>query len=233
MLWAKIRSVLYVPAELNPLYTLGPRLRTREWQLAHEQDGRLQPKPIMRLQQNVIDEATRKSDMRQSREQVGLDIRSGRMQSKLVFLGIILVMTKTRAGRPLPMILLLIPFLYLVFSNPLGEPAQTIVEVVYLCILLGITVWKTTRNADEVAVAAARFSASAGAYAGIVCSVGLLIVMTRVPAIAEFIATLAESRANDLPPAAAGFGLGALAAILLILVCSLIAYSAWFWRSTQ
>ena len=68
-------------------------------------------------------------------------------------------MKKTRAGKPLPMILLLIPFLYLAFSNPFGEPAQTILEVIYLCILLGITVWETTRNADEVEVAAARFSA--------------------------------------------------------------------------
>ena len=142
-------------------------------------------------------------------------------------------MKKIRVGRPLPMILLLIPFLYLVFSNPFGEPAQTILEVIYLCILLGITVWETSRNADEVEVAAARFSASAGAYAGIVCTVGLLIVMTRVPAVAEFVATVAESPANDLPPAATGFGLGAMAAILLMFVCGIIAYAAWFWRSTR
>lgn len=142
-------------------------------------------------------------------------------------------MKKIRAGRPLPMILLLIPFLYLVFSNPFGEPAQTILEVIYLCILLGITVWETTRNADEVEVAAARFSASSGAYAGIVCTVGLLIVMTRVPAVAEFIAALAESPSNDLPPAATGFGLGAMAAILLMFVCAIIAYAAWSWRSAR
>lgn len=110
-------------------------------------------------------------------------------------------MKKFRAGRPLPMFLLLIPFLYLVFSNPFGEPAQTIVEVIYLCVILGITVLVASRNTDEVEVAAARFSASAGAVAGIVCTVGLLIVMTSVPAVAEFIATLAEAPSNDLPPA--------------------------------
>ncbi len=142
-------------------------------------------------------------------------------------------MKKIRVGRPLPMILLLIPFLYLVFANPFGEPAQTILEVIYLCILLGITVWETTRNADEVEVAAARFSASAGAYAGVFCTVGLLIVMTRVPAVAEFVTTLAESPANDLSPAATGFGLGAMAAILLMFVFAIIAYAAWFWRSTR
>lgn len=142
-------------------------------------------------------------------------------------------MKKFRAGRPLPMVLLLIPFLYLVFSNPFGEPAQTILEVIYLCILLGITVWETTRNADEVEVADARFSASAGAYAGIVCTVGLLIVMVQVPALAEFIAALAESPAKDLPPAATGFGLGAMTAILLMFVCAIIAYAARFWHSTR
>jgi hypothetical protein len=142
-------------------------------------------------------------------------------------------MMKIRTGRPLPMILLLIPFLYLAFSNPFGEPAQTIFEVIYLCILLGITVWETTRNADEVEVAAARFSASAGAYAGIICTVALLIVMTRIPAVAEFIATLAESPTNNLPPAATGFGLGAMAATLLMFVCAIIAYAAWSWRSTR
>ena len=140
---------------------------------------------------------------------------------------------KYRAGRPLPILLLLIPFLFLVFSNPFGEPAQTILEVVYLCIILGITVLVATRNTDEVEVAAARFSASAGAYAGIVCTVGLLIIMTRVPAVAKFIATVAESPSNDLPPAATGFGLGAMAAVLLMFVCALVAYAAWSWRATR
>ena len=142
-------------------------------------------------------------------------------------------MMNLRTGRPLPMILLLIPFLYLVFANPFGEPAQTILELIYLGILLGVTVWETTRNKDEVEVAAARFSASAGAYAGVIATVGLLIVMTRVPAVASFVATLAESPANDLPPAATGFGLGAMAAILLMLVSAIIAYAAWSWRSAR
>lgn len=142
-------------------------------------------------------------------------------------------MKKFRAGRPLPMVLLLIPFLYLVFSNPFGEPAQTIVEVIYLCVILGITVLVASRNTDEVEVAAARFSASAGAVVGIVCTVGLLIVMTSVPAVAEFIATLAESPSNGLPPAATGFGMGAMAAMLMMFTCAIIAYAAWFWRSTR
>ncbi len=142
-------------------------------------------------------------------------------------------MTKPRTAKPLPMVMLLIPFLYLVFSNPFGEPAQTILEVIYLCILLAITAWETTHNTDEVEVAAARFSASTGAYAGIVCTVGLLIVMTHVPAAADFIAALAESPADDLPPAATGFGLGAMAAILLMFVCAICTYAAWYWRTTR
>jgi hypothetical protein len=138
-----------------------------------------------------------------------------------------------RAGRPLPMLLLLLPFLYLVFSSPFGEPAQTVVEVIYLSIILGISVFEATRNTDEVEVAGARFSVSAGAIAGIVCTVGLLVVMTRVPALAQFIAILAESPSNNLPPAAAGFGLGAMAAILLMFVCAILSYAAWSWRITR
>lgn len=142
-------------------------------------------------------------------------------------------MKKLRAGRPLPRFLLLIPFLYLVFSNPFGEPARTIVEVSYLCVILGITVLVASRNTDEVEVAAARFSASADAFAGTVCTVGLLIIMTSVPAVAEFIAALAASPSNDLPPAATGFGLGAMAAMLMMFTCAIIAHAAWFWRSTR
>ena len=155
------------------------------------------------------------------------------MQSKLVIMKRSPVMRKIRPGRPLPMFILLIPFLYLVFANPFGEPAQTILEVIYLCIILGITVLVASRNTDEVEVAAARFSASAGAYAGIVCTVALLIIMTRVPAVAEFIASLAESPSNDLPPAATGFGLGAMAAIFLMFICAIITYAAWSWRSMR
>ena len=61
----------------------------------------------------------------------------------------------------------------------------------------------------------------------------LLFLMTRVPAVAEFVATLAESPANDLPPAATGFGLGAMAAILLMFANAIIAYAAWYWRAKR
>ena len=140
---------------------------------------------------------------------------------------------KSRSGRPLPMILLLIPFLYLVFASPFGEPAQTALEVIYLCVILGITFLVATRNTDEVEIAAARFSASTGAYAGIVCTIGLLIAMTRAPGVAEFIADLAQSSSSDLPPAATGFGLGAMTATLLMFVCGIVAYAAWLWRSSR
>lgn len=143
------------------------------------------------------------------------------------------LMKKLRAGNLLPMILLLIPFLYLAFSNPFGEPAQTILEVSYLSLILGITVWEAIRNTDEVEVAAARFSASVGAYAGVVGTLALVVVMTRVSAVADFVAALAESPANTLPPAATGFGLGALAAILLMFLCGIMAYATWAWRSSR
>ncbi len=139
-------------------------------------------------------------------------------------------MLKKRTGRPLPMVLLLIPFLYFVFSSPLSEPAQTILELVYLSIMLGITVLVVSRNADEVEVTTARFSVSIGAYAGIACTIGLLLVMTRVPAVAEVITSLAESLSNDLSPAVAGFGLGALAAIALMFISGTIIYTACSWR---
>lgn len=138
--------------------------------------------------------------------------------------------------KALPMIVALIPFLFLTIAAPFQEPLQSILELGYLGIIVGITVWEAVRpgaNTDEVQLAAARFSASTGAYAGIVCTVGFLIVMTRVPAVAGFIVSLAEAPGNSLPPAAAGFGLGAMASILCMFVCGLVAYAGWFWRTTQ
>lgn len=136
-------------------------------------------------------------------------------------------------GRPLPMLVLLIPFLYLAFSNPFGEPAQTIIEVAYLGVLLAITVLSAARNTDEVEVAAARFSAAVGAYVGIGCTVGLVLVMARVPAVSRWIDSLVQSPQSALPPAATGFGLGAMTAVFLVFVCAIIAYAGWFWRSPR
>ncbi|MDJ0655595.1 MAG: hypothetical protein QNJ40_15635 [Xanthomonadales bacterium] len=142
-------------------------------------------------------------------------------------------MTKSLVRKLSPMVLLMVPFLYLIFAAPFGEPAQTILEVSYLCVIFGIVVWESRRNADEVEIAAARFITAIGAYAGIACTVGFLIVMTRSTAVADFIASLAESPANDLPPAAVGFGLGAMTVITLMFLCAIIAYAAWSWRAAR
>ena len=131
------------------------------------------------------------------------------------------------------MVLLLIPFLYLTVSKPFGQPYQTILEVSYLCVLLGITVWEARRKTDEVEVAAARLIASTAAYSGIICSIVFLVVMTHSPVVANYFSGIAESSANDLPPAAAGFGLGALSVILLILVCGIIVCATWYWRAAR
>ena len=142
-------------------------------------------------------------------------------------------MHKSLARAVLPMIVLLIPFLYLTIAVPFGEPVQTILEVIYLCVLLAITVWESRENTDEVRIAAARFIASTATYVGIVCTVGFLIVMTRFPTVAAYIASVADTSANHLPPAAAGFGLGAIAVIAVILVCGIITGAAWFWRASR
>jgi hypothetical protein len=162
-----------------------------------------------------------------------LDWTGKHVQSLLCIMKREFVMQKSLVRKLLPMILLLIPFLYLIYASPFGEPAQTIVEVCYLCVILGITVWESKSNVDEVQRAAARFIASTGAYAGIACTVGFLIVMTRSSAVAEFVASLAESPANGLPPAATGFGLGAMAVIVLMFACALIASAAWYWRASR
>lgn len=136
-------------------------------------------------------------------------------------------------GRPLPMLVLLLPFLYLAFSNPFGEPVQTIIEVAYLAVLLAITVLYAARNTDEVEVAAARFSAATGAYAGIGCTIVLVLIMARVPAVTSWIDSLAQSPQSALPPAATGFGLGAITAVFMMLVCAIIAHAGWHWRSPR
>ena len=142
-------------------------------------------------------------------------------------------MTRLPRGRLMPMLLLLVPFICLAFLRPFGEPAQTVLEVIYLAVVLSITVMVAIRNTDEVEVAAARLSTSAGVYAGVVLTVVFLIVMTRVPVVASFVAAVAESPSSNLPPAATGFGLGALAAIFLMFVCAIIAYATRSWRSAR
>lgn len=138
-------------------------------------------------------------------------------------------MSKVRTARPLPMLLFLIPFLCLVFWSPLGEPAQTILEAIYLSTILAITVAVSRRNSDEVEIAAARLSVSVGTYVGIISTVGLLIVMAHFPSVAKIVTNFAEQAANGLPPAAAGFGLGALSAVLLMFVCTITSYAVWSW----
>lgn len=71
-------------------------------------------------------------------------------------------MSKSRNGRPLPMDVLLLPFLFLAFFRPFEEPAQTVVEVLYLCVLLGIIVCEASRDSDEVEVLAARNCVATG-----------------------------------------------------------------------
>ena len=155
------------------------------------------------------------------------------MQSKLVIMIKNLCMNNIGYGRPLPMLVLLLPFLYLAFSKPFEEPSQTIFEVAYLAVLLAITVLYATRNTDEVEVAAARFSTAMGAYVGIGCTVGLVLIVARVPAVAGWVDSLAQSLQSALPPAATGFGLGAMAAVLLILVSAVIAYVSRYGRSPR
>lgn len=142
-------------------------------------------------------------------------------------------MNKTGFGKPLPMLLLIFPFLCLLYWSPFGEPIQTALEVIYLVTILAITIVVARRNRDEVEVSAARLSVSVGAYTGIICTVILLVVMVNFPQVATAIARFVSEAANTLPPAAAGFGLGALTAILFMFACTVATYVIWYWRVTR
>ena len=134
------------------------------------------------------------------------------------------------------MILLVIPFLYLIFVDPFEEPLQTILEVLYLGVILGITILhlvRSWREADEVQLAAARFSVSTGAVLGLVGAFSFVIIMRHVPGVAEFIASVAGFSRNELPPAAVGFALGTITTLVLVMISGYIAYAVWLWRMAR
>ncbi len=156
-----------------------------------------------------------------------------RMQSTHVIVKRDLVVRKNQhplwLTEGLPMILLVIPFLYLIFVDPFEDPLQTILEVLYLGVILGITILhlvRSWREADEVELATTTFSVAAGAVFGLLGASALLVVMPNVPIVTEFIGGLATiSPKNKLPPPAAGFALGIATTLLLIMISGFIAYA--------
>ena len=134
-----------------------------------------------------------------------------RMQSIPVILKSELVVRKNQHPlgfrESLPMIFLVIPYLYLIFVDPFEEPVQTILEVLSLGALIGLTILhlvRSWREADEVQLAAARFSVATGAVLGLVGAMALVVIMRHTPSLAEFIASVAGFSRNELPPAAVG-----------------------------
>jgi len=151
------------------------------------------------------------------------------MQSIHVIVKRDLVVFNKHVRKVLPMILLMIPFLYLVFVSPFGEPIQSILEVLYLSVLFGITILdavQSWREADEVELAATTFSVATGAVFGLLGAIALLVVLPNVPGVAEFISGLATiNPKNKLPPPAAGFALGIATTLLLVMISGFIAYA--------
>lgn len=128
------------------------------------------------------------------------------------------------------MIVLVIPLVFLIFAEPFGGPAQSVIEVLYLVLLLGITIHHTVRslrNADEVQLAGANYTVSVGALMALACTSATVLVVPNAPFVADLITSLAVSPGSELPPAAAGFLLGMLACIVLGLVSAVIANAVW------
>ena len=145
-------------------------------------------------------------------------------------------MPKNQIRKALPMVLLVIPFLYLILVDPFAEPVQTILEALFLAVIIGITIAdsiKSWREADEVQQAGARFSVSVGAASGLACAFAFVIVLRNVPGVGEFIAGIAAFASNGLPPAAVGFALGALTTLVLVVVGFYVAYAVWAWRMAR
>ena len=138
--------------------------------------------------------------------------------------------------KAMPMILLVIPFLLLIFADPFGEPAQTIIEILYLGVIVGITILdqiKSWRDADEVQVEGAKFSLSAGTLIGLVSAFLLVVVVTNVQGTSQFIAGMADLPVNGLPQAAIGFVLGTLTTMVLVILGTYISHATWIWRMAR
>jgi hypothetical protein len=118
--------------------------------------------------------------------------------------------------------------LFLIVVDPFGEASGKIALVGWV---LGFSAWSLLRHwriADEVQLAATKFSFVTGACGGLAIAFAFVVLMRVAPPVADFVANIAAFSNNGLPLAAVGFALGSLATILIVMISTIVGYVFWW-----
>lgn len=129
-------------------------------------------------------------------------------------------------------IFVVIAILFIIIVNPFGE---AIGKIALVGLISGFSAWSLLRHrrlADEVQLAATKFSFVTGACVGLATAFTFIIVMRVTPSVADFVANIAAFSSNELPPAAVGFALGSLSTMFLVMIASIIANVFWWSAKT-
>ena len=97
-------------------------------------------------------------------------------------------------------------------------------------LILGMVMWWTARNKDEVQRAAAFEGFSWGALVGVGLIFMSIFVVRYTPAVADGLQQVASRSNNHQPPAAVGFALGAFFSLMVVWMSMFISRGLW-WRS--
>ncbi len=125
-------------------------------------------------------------------------------------------------------IIVVITILFLIIVDPFGETSG---KIALVGLISGFSVWSLLRHwrvADEVQLAATKFSFVTGACVGLATAFAFVVVMRITPSVADFVANIASLSSNELPSAAVGFALGSLSTMLLVMIASIIANVFWW-----
>jgi len=137
-------------------------------------------------------------------------------------------MRKNQLIQSIAAIIVVVLILFLIIVDPFGEASG---KIVLSGLFAGFSVWSLLRHwrmADEVQLAATKFSFVIGASVGLLAAFTFVIIMRYTPSVAEFIASLAAFSNNELPTAAVGFAIGSLATMLLVIISGVIANMFWW-----
>ena len=118
--------------------------------------------------------------------------------------------------------------LFLIIVDPFGEASGKIALVGWV---LGFSTWSLLRHwriADEVQLAATKFSFVTGACVGLAIAFAFVVLMRLAPPVADFVANIAAFSNNGLPLAAVGFALGSLATMLIVMISTIVGYVFWW-----
>ena len=118
--------------------------------------------------------------------------------------------------------------LLIVIVDPFGEASG---KIVLVGLVSGFSAWSLLRHwriADEVQLAATKFSFVTGACVGLAITFVFVVLMRIAPPVADFVANVAAFSNNGLPTAAVGFALGSLTSMLLVMISIIIANVFWW-----